>query len=105
MSNAFCCVFAAILGHFRTVELIDAVWPNFHIENGTKIAAKCSTGLPAYSDSAGTAKKCHCKRMSLYPMIFSIRRSFLDRGVTLTGVTVSGDACTSRDCIPGVCCT
>ena len=58
------------------------------------------TGCPAYSDSAGTAKKCHCKRVSLYPMMFSIRRSFFGpknchciRSVTLTGVTVSGQAC------------
>ena len=36
-----------------------------------------STGLPAYSDSAGKLKKCHCKRLSLYPMIFSKRRAFL----------------------------
>ena len=28
------------------------------------------TGLPAYSDRAGTMKKCQCKRVSLYPMIF-----------------------------------
>ena len=27
-----------------------------------------TTGLPAYSDSAGTAKKCYCKRVSLYPI-------------------------------------
>ena len=53
-----------------------------------------------YSDSAGTAKKCHCKRVSLNPMIFSVRIFFLgtknchcSRSVTLTGVTVSGRAC------------
>ena len=57
------------------------------------------TFLPA--GSAGTAKKCHCKRVSLYPMIFSIRRPFFGPknghcswGVTLTGVTVCGEACT-----------
>ena len=53
------------------------------------------TGLPAYSDSAGTMKKCQCKRVSLYPI--SIRRSFLgqchcSQTVTLTDVTVSGQA-------------
>ena len=58
------------------------------------------SGLPAYSDNAGTAEKCHCKRASLYPTIFSIRRSFFgpknchcSRSVTLTGVAVSGEAC------------
>ena len=39
-------------------------------------------GLPAYSDSAGTLKRCHCKQSSPY-------------SVTATGVTVSGEACTS----------
>ena len=59
-----------------------------------------NTGLPAYSDSAGTAKECHCKRVSLYPMIFRIRTSFIgpknchcSSSLTLTGVTVSGEAC------------
>ena len=58
-----------------------------------------NTGLPAYSDSAGTTEKCYCKGVSLYPMIFSIRRSFFglknchcSQSVTLTGVTVSGEA-------------
>ena len=32
-----------------------------------------NTGLPAYSDSGRTMKKCPCNRVSLYPMIFSIR--------------------------------
>ena len=35
-----------------------------------------TTGLPAYSDSVGTAKKCHCKgellTVSLYTNIFSV---------------------------------
>ena len=30
-----------------------------------------------YSDSGGVCQKCHCSRLSLYPMIFSKRRSFL----------------------------
>ena len=34
------------------------------------------TGPIGYSDSAGKPKKCHCKLLSFYPMIFSIRRSF-----------------------------
>ena len=34
------------------------------------------TGLPAYSDTLGTREKCHCNQVSLYPMIFSIRRSY-----------------------------
>ena len=56
-------------------------------------------GLPAYSDSAGTMKKCHFKQVSLYPRIYSM--SFSDqktchcsRSVTLSGVTVSGEAFT-----------
>ena len=57
------------------------------------------SGLPAHSDSDGMAKKCHCKVVSLYSMIFSIMRSFFgpknchsSRSVTLTGVTESGEA-------------
>ena len=59
-----------------------------------------STGLPAYSDSVGTAKKCHCKQNVTVTGIFSKRRSFYgpkkchcSRNVTVTGVTVSGEAC------------
>ena len=33
-----------------------------------------NTGPPAYSDIAGTAKKCHCKRVSFYMMIFSNKK-------------------------------
>ena len=36
-----------------------------------------ATGPIGYSDSAGKPKKCHCKPLSLLPMIFRIRRSFL----------------------------
>ena len=67
-------------------------------------AVKYATGLPAFSDSAWPAKKCHCKRVSLYPMIFSIMRSFFgpenchcSQSVTQTGVTVNGEACTILD--------
>ena len=63
---------------------------------------KFDTGLHSYSDSAGTAIKSYCKRVSLYLMIFSKRRSFFgpknchfSRSVTLTGVTVSGEACST----------
>ena len=35
-----------------------------------------NTGLPAYSDSVGTAKRCHCKQTVTGIGIFSIRRSF-----------------------------
>ena len=61
------------------------------------------TGLPAYSDGVGTAKRCHCKHNVTVTGIFSIRRSFnrpkkchmhCSRGVTLPGFTVSGEACT-----------
>ena len=40
-----------------------------------RVAYLNDTGLPAYSDRVGTVIKCHCKRVSLYPMIFTIRRS------------------------------
>ena len=33
------------------------------------------TGRPAYSDSVGTAKKCHCKQNVTLTGIFSTRRS------------------------------
>ena len=40
----------------------------------------------SYSDSAGKLKKCNCKRLSLYPMISSKRRSFLGpKTVTIAG--------------------
>jgi len=64
---------------------------------------KChfSTGLHAYSDSVGTVKKCHCKRGPTYNDTFYIKKWFgncqnchCNRGLTLTGVTVSGEACT-----------
>ena len=60
-------------------------------------------GLPAYSDSVGTAKKCHCKRNVTVTGIFSIGRFFFGskkchckQNVTVTGVTVSGEACTFK---------
>ena len=41
----------------------------------------------SYSDSAEEPKKCHCMRLSLYPMIFSIIRYFLDpKAVTVAGL-------------------
>ena len=56
---------------------------------------------PSVSESAGKPKMCYCKRLSLYPMVFILRRSFLgpnnchcSRIVTLTGVTVTDRACT-----------
>ena len=42
------------------------------------------TGTPAYSDSAWRAQKCHCKRMSLYLILFATRRP--------TTVTVTGNS-------------
>ena len=60
----------------------------------------CDSGIIGYSDSAGKPKKCLCNQSSLYPMIFSKRRSFLgqkdcyySRIVTLTCVTVTDRAC------------
>ena len=35
-----------------------------------------STGLAANSGNVWTTEKCHCKRVSLYPMIFSLKRFF-----------------------------
>ena len=71
-----------------------------------RISGRHCTGLPAYTDSAGTPPKkvsLYCKQVSLYPMIFSTWRFFFgpknchcNRSVTLTGVTVSGQACSSR---------
>ena len=34
------------------------------------------TGPPVNSDRAGTSLRCHCKRVSLYTIIFSKRISF-----------------------------
>ena len=58
-----------------------------------------STGPIGYSGNAGRQKKCHCKRLSLYLMISSIRISFWEQKtvpvagvVTLTVVTVTDRA-------------
>ena len=50
------------------------------------------TGLPAYRDTLGTKKTCHCNQVSLYPMIFSIRIFFFgpQNGRGIRGVTVIG---------------
>ena len=69
------------------------------------------TGTIGCSGCAGRPKKCQCKRVSLYPMIFSIRWSSLgpknchcSRILTLTGVTVTDRACFNRgDVIADVC--
>ena len=47
----------------------------FHLQNQF-YCENIDTGTPAYSDSVGTAKKCHCKRNVTVTGIFSIRRSF-----------------------------
>ena len=67
--------------------------------------ANVDTGLPAYSDSAGTVKKCHCKR-GRAPTLFYFKNWFgncqnchCNWGVTLTGVTVSGEACNVIVCL------
>ena len=44
-----------------------------NVENSPK-----GTFHVAYCDTLGKLKKCHCKEMSLYPMIFSLRGSFWD---------------------------
>ena len=55
-------------------------------------------GTPCIKRPIGKSEKCHCNQKALYC-------------VTVTGVTVSGQACTVRKCeqdrvasIPGVCC-
>ena len=56
---------------------------------------KFSTGLPAYSDSAGTLKKCHCKRGASYCV--TVSRHFYCMKVQLRvqkSVSVSGELLT-----------
>ena len=55
---------------------------------------------PLTVTALGRQKKCQCKRESLYPMVVGIRRYFFGStnchcslSVTLTSVTVSGQAC------------
>ena len=50
------------------------LWDDFKIVHSSFLG----TGLPAYIDSVGTAKKCHYKRNVTVSRIFNIRRSFLD---------------------------
>ena len=69
-----------------------------------------ATSLPAYSNCVGSAKKYHCKRRSL--LCHCIQKFLLHEGpiggsekchckrgasncITVTGVTVSGEACIS----------
>ena len=54
-----------------------------------------TTGLLAYSDNAGTAKKCLCNEVLLYPMI-GPKNCHSSRSVTLTSVTVSKEACSNK---------
>ena len=42
---------------------------------GTAITIEGSTGLPAYDDILETREKCHSNQVSLYRMMFGIRRS------------------------------
>ena len=46
------------------------------VSRSSSLTVRSNTGPIGCSDSAGELKKCHCNRLSLYPMIFSIRRSF-----------------------------
>ena len=78
-----------------------------------------NTDIPAYSDSAGTLKKCHCKRGASYCVTVSrhfycmkvegSEKCFCKRGasycITESRVTVSGKPCmmyhlTHIECIP-----
>ena len=45
------------------------------------------TGLPAYSDNAGTAKKCHYKRLSLSDD-FKYQHFLDQKTVTVAGVSL-----------------
>ena len=58
-----------------------------------------ATGPSTYSDSAGMAKsvtvsECHSIRWCYVKILFRTKNCHLSRSVTLTGVTVSGRACT-----------
>ena len=47
------------------------------------------TGLPAYSDSVGTAKKCHCERSVTVTGILGIRKSYCGpKTVTVAGMSL-----------------
>ena len=48
-------------------------WQEFWELQDNKIST--GTGLPAYNDTLWNSKTPHCKRVSLYPTIFSIRMS------------------------------
>ena len=74
-----------------------------------EVISNYNTGLPAYSDRAGTAKKCHCNQKAPYCVtvskpFFYYKKPILKSEkchcnqkalycVTVTGVTVSGEAC------------
>ena len=74
-----------ICGNAKQWILISALLCDMHF----LFLGQLGTGLPAYSDSVGTAQKCHCKRLSLYLMIFSIRRSFFGpKTVTVPGISL-----------------
>ena len=74
--------------------------------NSHKYTNKVSNNARPYrlqSDSAAKPKKCHGKRLSLYPMIFCGTRSFsgqntchCSRIVTLNGVTVADRTCKGK---------
>ena len=74
-----------ICGNAKQWILISALLCDMHF----LFLGQLGTGLPAYSDSVGTAQKCHCKRLSLYLKIFSIGRFFFwPKNVTVVGVSL-----------------
>ena len=50
------------------------------------VSGQASTGLPDYSDTIRTREKCHCKRVSLKPAIFSTGLGICSR--TWVGLTL-----------------
>ena len=59
------------------------------------LTSECATDPIGNSESDGKLKKCHYKRLSLYPMIFGIRpkNCHYNRIATITGVTVTDGDC------------
>ena len=71
--------------------------PNFTIYSLSSKFCDAFTVLPAYSDTLGTRKKCHCNHIiCIYERPFgTCQNCHCKRGVTVTGVTVGGEICTA----------
>ena len=69
--------------------------PSRAVDHGPPLTSENDTGLPAYSDSVGTAKKCHCKRGASYCV--TVSEHFYCMKVQLgvqKSVTVTGELLT-----------